>query len=161
MGSRGVRTGMSYDLISRLRAAKSSGADPRPLVEEWLHARYQSTRWTLVLLLAVMFVIALMAGAVVTVLALRAEVQTIPFFSGLARMDTESLHWMIGLLITMIVPLITVLMQVRNGRHKNFAALLLMTAGCDVVEVVKVTFDGKGGKASVMLEVLSSVVGAT
>jgi hypothetical protein len=152
---------MSYALITKLRDAKSSGVDPRPLVEEWLHARYRSTQWTLVLLLAVMFIIALLVGAVVAVLALRSEVSGIPFFSGLAKMDTDSLHWMIGLLITMIVPLITVVMQVRNGRHKNFAALLLMTAGCDVVEVVKVTFDGKGGKAGIMLEVLSSVVGAT
>lgn len=150
---------MSYALITRLRAAKSSGADPRHLVEEWLHERYKSTRLTLILLLFVMFVVAAFAGAVVAVLALRSEVETIPVFSSLAQMDNESLQWAIGLSITIIVPLMTVLMQVRNGRHKNLAALLLMTAGCDVVEVVKVTFDDKGGKAGVLLEVLSSVMG--
>lgn len=150
---------MSYALITRLRAAKSSGTDPRHLVEEWLHERYKSTRLTLILLLFVMFVVALFAGAVVAVLALRSEVQDIPVFSSLARMDDEGLQWAVGLSITIIVPLMTVLMQVRNGRHKNLAALLLMTAGCDVIEVVKVTFDDKGGKAGVLLEVLSSVMG--
>src|SRR5262245_41703572 len=142
---------MSYALITRLRAAKSSGADPRPLVEEWLHERYRSTRITLILLLFVMFVIALFAAAVVMVLALRAEVQDVPGLSSLAQVDNEGLQWAIGLSITILVPLLTVLMQVRNGRHKNLAALLLMTAGCDVVEVVKVTFDDKGGKAGILL----------
>jgi hypothetical protein len=160
MGSRGVFGGMSYALISKLRDAKSSGIDPRPLVEEWLHARYRSTRWTLIVVLVFMFVIAIFVGSVVTVLALRSEVESIPVLSSFAKMDNDSLHWVIGLSITLLVPLITVLMQVRNGRHKNFAALLLMTAGCDVVEVVRVTFDEKGGKAGIMLEVLSSVVGA-
>ncbi|MDP3736594.1 MAG: hypothetical protein Q8R02_04345 [Hyphomonadaceae bacterium] len=151
---------MSYALITKLRAAKSSGADPRLLVEEWLHERYRSTHWILIVLLAVMFVIAMFVGAAVMALALKSELNTVPLLGSLAQMDEDSLHWVIGLSIGIIVPLITVLMQVRNGRHKNFAALLLMTAGCDVVEVIKVTFDGKEGKASVMLEVLSSVVGA-
>jgi hypothetical protein len=151
---------MSYALISKLREAKSAGADPRPLVEEWLHARYRSTQWALLALLVVMFILAMFVGAAVAALALRSDVAGMPVLSSLASLDDDSLHWVIGLSITMIIPLITILMQVRNGGHKNFAALLLMTAGCEVSEAIKVTFEGKKGKAVVVLEILGSVVGA-
>ena len=151
---------MSYALITKLRAAKSSGADPRPLVEEWLHSRYRSTQWMLITLIALIFVIALFIGAAVMVLALKSEVGSVPLLSNLAAMDSDGLQWVIGVAVGVAVSATTLLMQVRNGRHKNFAALLLMTAGCDVVEVIKVSFDGKEGKAGIVLEVLSSVIGA-
>ncbi len=150
---------MSYALIKKLREAKSSGSDPRPLVEEWLHSNYRSTGWTFLGLLGVLFLITLLVGSAVAVLALQSDAEGIPVLSGLAKMDKEGLSSVIGILIAAAAPLAVVLMQIRNGRHKNFAALLLMTAGCDVADAVKVMVEGKGGKGEMLVELVSSVFG--
>jgi hypothetical protein len=151
---------MSYALIIKLKEAKSSGSDPRPLVEEWLHSNYRSTRWALLSLIGVMFLLTLLVGSAVAALAMQSDAEGIPVLSSLARMDKDDLSTLIGILIASIAPLAVVLMQIRNGRHKNFAALLLMTAGCEVAEAVKVMVDGKGGKGQMLVEIVSSVFGA-
>lgn len=152
---------MSTKLITRLKAAKTSGTDPRDVFEDWLHDSYKQSGWLLKLLFLLMVAALLLVGAGVMAYVIKGgHAGDVPVLSDLARMDENGLQWIIGSALTVAISLITVFLQLRNGQHKQFIALYMVMAGGDVVQAVQVMFDGKGGKATMVVELISNALGA-
>lgn len=151
---------MSNALIVKLKEARKAGQDPRDALEDWLHARYKSNTWILRVIFLLLLVFVLLLGAAAMAYVMKSgEPRGLLLISDLASMDGEQLKWVIGIGLSLVLALFGIFLQLRNGQHKDLAALYLVMAGGDMMSALKLMFDGKGGHGAAVVEIISSVIG--
>lgn len=151
---------MSSALITKLKHARKAGEDPREALEDWLHARYDTNSWILRAIFGLLLLFVLFLGAAAMAYVLKTDdPQAMPVIGQLAALDSEKLKWVIGIGVSLVLALFGFFLQLRNGQHKDLAALYLVMSGSDMMPALKLMFDGKGSRGAALIEILSSAVG--